>query len=245
MTSGSRMLLQYCDVGVTASWEKGPPGARASRPHKSWYSLAHLLHPDGPAAAPWLCFGRAHAVPVGRADGCGIAGKLSGSQRETMRAGRPRSRVVSSRWCGGGYPAGDFSESRPAPFGETPVRLRPGPRPPRLGRSIEKDHPFNIDAQDAQDHQDGRLLHERLTPAIIAYGFADVQEHKPAVSGKNPVHPVHPCESRIYPCLTLNRFPATRRRGLFHGSPVSAFRILRFSINGGWVTPASVMMAAT
>ncbi len=24
MTSGARMLLQYCDVGVTTSWEKAP-----------------------------------------------------------------------------------------------------------------------------------------------------------------------------------------------------------------------------
>ena len=76
-----------------------------------------------------------------------------------------------------------------------------------------KDHSFNIDAQDAQDNQDGRLLHERLTPAMIAYGFqverlirfgeptlefkrfvpsnTDAKDYKPAVSGKNPVHPVH------------------------------------------------------
>ena len=54
---------------------------------------------------------------------------------------------------------------------------------------------MNIDAQDAQDNQDGRLLHETLTQAMIACGFEDVREHKPAVSGKNPVHPVHRCES--------------------------------------------------
>ena len=53
---------------------------------------------------------------------------------------------------------------------------------PGRGRSIEKDHPFNIDAQDAQDNQDGRLLHERLTPAMIVCGFADVQDCKPAIS---------------------------------------------------------------
>ena len=67
---------------------------------------------------------------------------------------------------------------------------------------------MNMDAQDAQDNQHGTLLHERLTPAMIASGFADVQEYKPAFSGKNPVHPVHPCESKIYPCLTLSRLPA-------------------------------------
>ena len=34
---------------------------------------------------------------------------------------------------------------------------------------------------------------------------------------KNPVHPVHPCESKIYSCLTLNRFPANRRKGFVSG----------------------------
>ena len=67
---------------------------------------------------------------------------------------------------------------------------------------------MNIDAQDAQDNQDGRLLQETRTRAMIACGFEDVREHKPAVSGKNPVHPVHRCESQIYSCLTLNRAPA-------------------------------------
>ena len=65
-------------------------------------------------------------------------------------------------------------------------------------------------------------MHETLTPAMIACGFADVQEYKPAVSGKNPVHPVHPCESKIYPCLTLSRLPATRRSGLFQASRAPA-----------------------
>ena len=81
---------------------------------------------------------------------------------------------------------------------------------------------MNIDAQDAQDNQDGRLLQETLTRAMIGCGFEDVREHKPAVSGKNPVHPVHRCESKIYPCLTMNRFPATRRRRLFQTSRASA-----------------------
>ena len=45
-----------------------------------------------------------------------------------MRAGRPRSRVVLSRWCAGGYPAGDFSASRPAPFGKLPFVREPCPR---------------------------------------------------------------------------------------------------------------------
>ncbi len=36
MTSGARVLLQYCDVGVTVSGENAHPGARASRPQPYW-----------------------------------------------------------------------------------------------------------------------------------------------------------------------------------------------------------------
>ena len=101
MTSITRMLLRICALGVTMSTGEAHPGARASRPHKSWHSFGHLLNQDRPATAPGLCFGRAHAVPAGSAAGCRIAGKVIGNRRDSMRAGRPRSRVVSSRWCGG------------------------------------------------------------------------------------------------------------------------------------------------
>ena len=53
---------------------------------------------------------------------------------------------------------------------------------------------LNMDAQDAQDNQDGTLLRGKRTPAMIAPGFADAEDDKPAVSRKNPVHPVHPCQ---------------------------------------------------
>ena len=33
-----------------------------------------------------------------------------------------------------------------------------------------------MDAQDAQDNQDETLLHEKLTPAMIRFEFADAQE---------------------------------------------------------------------
>ena len=58
------------------------------------------------------------------------------------------------------------------------------PLPTATGRSIEKDHSFNMDAQDAQENQHGTLLHGRLTPAMIDYEYADVQNCKPAVSRK-------------------------------------------------------------
>ena len=41
------------------------------------------------------------------------------------------------------------------------------PRSPLLGRSIEKDYPLNMDAQDAQDYQDDGLLHWKPDPAMI------------------------------------------------------------------------------
>jgi hypothetical protein len=37
---------------------------------------------------------------------------------------------------------------------------------------------LNIDAQDAQDNQDERLLHKKLTPAMIRCGIADTQDYK-------------------------------------------------------------------
>ena len=103
-TSGTKMLLQFGALGVTMSWDEGflgarasrPhndgfPGARASRPHQAWHSLDHLPHLDQPGTAPWLSFGLADGVPAHRMAACGIALKLSGGQRDRMRAGRPRS----------------------------------------------------------------------------------------------------------------------------------------------------------
>ena len=90
-TSGTKMLLQCCALGVTMSWDDGFLGARASRPHQAWHSLGHLPHLDQPATAPWLSFGLADAVPADRVAACSIALKLSGGQRDSMRAGRPRS----------------------------------------------------------------------------------------------------------------------------------------------------------
>ena len=103
-TSGTKMRLQICALGVTMSWDESFPGARASRPHddgflgarasrphQAWHSLAHLPHLDQPATAPWLSFGLADGVLADRVAACSIALKLSGGQRDRMRAGRPRS----------------------------------------------------------------------------------------------------------------------------------------------------------
>ena len=94
------MHLQFGALGVTMSWDEGflgcParmgfPGARASRPHQACHSLGHLPHLDRPATAPGLSYGLAAAVPADRMAASSIALKLSGSQRDSMRAGRPRS----------------------------------------------------------------------------------------------------------------------------------------------------------
>ena len=98
------MLRQFWALDVTMSWDDGFPGARASRPHddgfpgarasrphEAWHSLGHLPHLDQPGTAPWLSVGLADGVPADRVAACSIALKLSGGQRDRMRAGRPRS----------------------------------------------------------------------------------------------------------------------------------------------------------
>ena len=57
---------------------------------------------------------------------------------------------------------------------------------------------------------------------MIVCGFEDVREHKPAVSEKILCILCIDVKSKIYPCLTMNRFPATRRRHLFQVSPAPA-----------------------
>ena len=79
------------------SWDEGLLGARASRPHQAWHSLGHLPHLDQPATEPWLSYGLAAAVPADRVAACSIARKLSGGQRNRMRAGRPRSQAPQDR----------------------------------------------------------------------------------------------------------------------------------------------------
>ncbi len=90
-TSGTKILLQFGSLGLTMSWDEGFLGARASRPHQAWHSLGPLPDLDQPGTAPWSSFGLAAAVPADRVAACSIALKLSGGQRDRMRAGRPRS----------------------------------------------------------------------------------------------------------------------------------------------------------
>ena len=141
------MLLQYGALGVTMSWDDGFPGARASRPHQAWHSLGHLPHLDQPGTAPWLSFSLADAVPAHRVAACSIALKLSGSQRDRMRAGRPRSqgnhsplegesqkpsRQAKADAVGAG---GRLLRKPTCTLWETPVCPRAGPPPCRADHS--------------------------------------------------------------------------------------------------------------
>ena len=68
----NRHEFRWTLLVASMSRDEAHPGARASRPHKSWHSLGQL-RPGRPATAPGHCFGRAHAVPAGRVAGCHIA----------------------------------------------------------------------------------------------------------------------------------------------------------------------------
>ena len=84
-------------VRKVMSWDDGFLGARASRPHKDCHRLGHLPHLDQPGMALWVSFGPAAAVPADKVAACSIALRLSGGQRDRMRAGRPRSQAMPSR----------------------------------------------------------------------------------------------------------------------------------------------------
>ena len=105
----------------------------------------------------------------------------------------------------------------------------------------------------------GRLIHfgkPTLEFKCFTRSNTDGQDCKPAVSRKNPVHPVHPCESKICPCSTLNRFPAGRRRRLFQvsGTPAlpgrsfeeetAVFRpLMRAWAVAGKIGPCAILLA--
>ena len=129
MTSGAQRLLQFCPLGVTTSWDEGPSGSAGVPPAPSL---------PQPRPSPPTGSTGSGAMALLRPGRCGSRrqGGWLPHRKETERhatgedaGGTPALPGVSSRWCGGGYPAGDFSESRPAPLGETPVRLRAMPLP--------------------------------------------------------------------------------------------------------------------
>ncbi len=144
-TSGARMLLQYRDLGVTTAWEEDPPGSAGVPP-------AQYLAQPRPSPRPGST-GKG-AMPLLRPGPCGSrrqGGRLP-HRKETERqpkgqhaGGTPALPGGSSRWCGGGYPGGDFSESRPAPFGKLPFARGPGPVTLPRGGSNEGETGFVSD----------------------------------------------------------------------------------------------------
>ena len=164
------------------SWDEGFPGARASRPHddgflgarasrphQAWHSLGHLPHLDQPGTAPWLSFGLAAAVAADRVAACSIALKLSGSQRDRMRAGRPRSQGNHSPLEGesqkpsrqakadavGGERRATSQKADAHPLGNS--RLPASRAPARPCRSFEEKRPIvNEDEprMDTKEHED-------------------------------------------------------------------------------------------
>ena len=129
MTSDTKMLLHFCPVGVTLSWEEAHPGARASRPHQAWHSLDHLPHLDQPGTAPWLSFGLADAVLAHRVAACSIALKLSGNRRDSMRAGRPRSRGCRPGGAVGSVWRATSQKADLRPLGNSHLPASPAPAP--------------------------------------------------------------------------------------------------------------------
>ena len=163
------------------SWDEGFPGARASRPHKTWYRLTHLLDPDRTATTPWLSCGLAAAVPARRVAACSIALKLSGGQRDRMRAGRPRSQAMPSQRWGAGCLAGDFSfgfkQVRPPPGRADHSRVKQRVLMPIRSRGhvplMRFAASLNIDTQDRQDNQDEKLVHKKLIGSIFECAFVE------------------------------------------------------------------------
>ena len=143
-TSGTKMLLQFCALGVTMSWDDGLLGARASRPHKAWHSLGHLPHLDQPGTAPWLSFGLADAVPADRVAACSIAQEAQRRPKGEDAGGTPAlpgDAVPAVRW---GVSGGRLLRKPTCTLWETPDCRRAGPPPCRAdhsrknGRSLMK-----------------------------------------------------------------------------------------------------------
>ena len=200
------MHLQSFALGVTMSWDDGFLGARASRPHQAWHSLGHLPHLDQPGTAPWLSFGLADAVPGDRVAACSIALKLSGGQRDRMRAGRPRSqgnhsplegesqkpsRQAKADAVGGGRrPTSQKADVRPLGNFRLPASPAPAPhdgadqsrvKQRTLMAFREQGHvPLNrfvsLGNMDRQDKQDEKLLHRKLTRSMIGCACEVIHE---------------------------------------------------------------------
>ena len=120
--NASALLSRWCDPVMGGS----PPGSAGVPPAQ----ILPQLQPSPPPESTGSCFGRAHAVLAGRAVGCNIAGKLSGNRRESMRAGRPRSRVGRPDGEVGGIRRATSLKAGLSPLGNSrlPASRAPAPR---------------------------------------------------------------------------------------------------------------------
>ena len=210
------MLLQFCALGVTMSWDDGFLGARASRPHQAWHSLGHLPHMDQPGTAPWLSYGLADGVPAHRVAACGIALKLSGGQRDRMRAGRPRSqgnhsplegesqkpsRQAKADAVGGGRRAtSQKADVRPLGNSRLPVSRAPAPHDGADHSRVKQWFLMAFREQglcsvkpvccignmDRQDKQDKKLLHANLGFVSAEYREFRIVDQYCPVKGARP-----------------------------------------------------------
>ena len=97
-TTGAKMLLHFCPVGVTLSWEEAPPGSAGVPPAQSLPQLQPSPPPESTGSG---------ALPLLRPGPCGSrrqGGRLQ-HRRETERqpkgqhaGGTPALPGVSSRW---------------------------------------------------------------------------------------------------------------------------------------------------
>ena len=179
-TSATKMHLQFGALGVTMSWDEGFLGARASRPHQAWHSLGHLPHLDQPGTAPWLSYGLADAVPAHRMAACSIALKLSGGQRDRMRAGRPRSQAMHDRADHSRVKQGCFrqversgSRAPQAPYDLVALFVRTAPRSTRCLTCRSKNYPSK--------NYPLSTIHYPLSHASAPHGGADHSRVKQAL----------------------------------------------------------------
>ena len=217
------MLLQFFALGVMRSWEEAHPGARASRPHQAWHSLGHLLHLNRPAAAPWLSFGLAHAVPAGRAVGCDIAGKLSGNRRDSMRAGRPRSRVGRPDGEVGGIRRATSLKAGLSPLGNSrlPASRAPVPRDGadhsrKNSRSLMKTNHEWTRMDTNTNGLPSTTCGTKVLPQFCALGVMrswdeahlGARASRPHKSSRSFTHLLHRNQPAAAPCLCFGRAPA-------------------------------------
>ena len=158
-----QMLLQTHVRAVAISWDEAPPGARASRPHQAWHSLAHLPHLDQPATAPWLSIGVADVAPSHKVPAGSIALKLSDGQAANAagflqrrwtgwcsRQGLAQDHALAGTRCGRDARAPGGSLSSRGRVAERRRLMRWGGGAGPAGRGIDF-FIINMDAQDAQD----------------------------------------------------------------------------------------------